>query len=1158
MHKVIPLPRLARDRSATAPYAVVAVIIMLGAGMSYAYLAHLQASRLHMDGLEPWSDLALDILAREEVHFRSAVDAALCVAVSAHHGASSVDLVSSIGRAGQGELDGWASVNYPSLRGFYSIEMFPPRFTLSTIYGTVTTGNVLGQQLPQRVPVGLEAVGAATLTVTHDSGAMASREVVHRIVRTEPMVLAAHLQNTLEYTLADEGLVPLLLSDGLRYRLQEDPGWEPKEGTVLQAVDTAIAIVERSLFHWETRMSWIWENGAETVSGPTAFGVDTQGSVIVQVPHQGRVTLENPRTGETQDVRMVPWVEWHGQEVEITTDSLWSAEAGGPGGAKVVRLDISGRFGHRVDVWRGDTMVGAVGREVQFRDHLVAWAENGSFASDGSRKMGTAQIEDWGDLRRTMDIVSPPVREVVVDISPDLGREVEVTLDGVNLGLVGQGEFLLTNVVAGRHQLMARSPFGTFSEEITVPSSGPTTVVSAIPQEVDTEAAYAFWFGLMSSLHRSGASPVAHLEHIAALTGYPPLPDHVRLDPRGRMEELTFWVEGLDHHLDFRGGAFDDRGADAPLQTWNQAKEVVSFSKLTYKMMVKLPKTVMQAGQVAIQLSDSGGRAQFIVRVQTASETLDLMEATEKIDGSCAVKFNLDGKVVVKEAGTVLSALSLLGKSLSIGFDLVDLTSAVEDGDTASIAWAVYELGVDLAQMVLSAVKFAYDMGVMALSQVTRSTMAVIGSAISVVATFLDAYRDAGEDFWGAWDLLLHPDGFGDALRTAGFLSALSSLITTVVVVAAWPALTGATVSWALLSMAVVAGTGVGLIVLAAVLAVWVFFHWDEVKAWVHGTADADAIDVVKKDMGSALDSTMGLMARLNTVDVEEELAKARVERGIGLAFMDLMSMAGEPGLVDALGGAAHYHLDGGSAQGRKARAIVEARHWTVSLWREVDDLVDGERSSDGGEISEGFPEDKGWAGKNHDYDADIRVIENGTRTDLDQEDIATFLRGLEPEMLDDLQVKLVIDGEVFQEALKEWMRALDAIGDMLSRATTSLSRASRESAYSASSVSEAAYDRTRGLVEIRMPAWVESAQVLVECTDGAVLVEGRPVEGPCVVEVTNGTALFAVTGRAVTSRVLSYDDGDVDGEIERLADCTAHKWFELSFGRSVLTHAEA
>jgi hypothetical protein len=296
-------------------------------------------------------------------------------------------------------------------------------------------------------------------------------------------------------------------------------------------------------------------------------------------------------------------------------------------------------------------------------------------------------------------------------------------------------------------------------------------------------------------------------------------------------------------------------------------------------------------------------------------------------------------------------------------------------------------------------------------------------------------------------------------------------------------------------------------------------------------------------------------MANLNTVDAAEELAAARMERAVGLALMDLRTTSGDGGLVEALAGAPQYHLDGGSAQGRRARAVVEARHWIVVLWRQVDDLVDDDHADDQG--SEGFPDD-GGIGKDHDFDGQVRIRgPEGSPLTLDAAAIVGFLEGATPEVVSGWSVHLVVEGDLFKDALGEWVSSLEAIGSQLTEATAALSRSSRETTFAASSVAEAAYDRSRGLVEVRVPAAVGSARVLVECVDGAVLVDGEVVTGPVEVHVENGTVLLAVTGRSVVSEIQDYtSDEHLDMDME--STCTVSRWSELSFGSSLLEHALA
>jgi hypothetical protein len=103
--------------------------------------------------------------------------------------------------------------------------------------------------------------------------------------------------------------------------------------------------------------------------------------------------------------------------------------------------------------------------------------------------------------------------------------------------------------------------------------------------------------------------------------------------------------------------------------------------------------------------------------------------------------------------------------------------------------------------------------------------------------------------------------------------------------------------------------------------------------------------------------------------------------------------------------------------------------------------------------------------------------------------------------------------------------------------------------------MAEANYRRSMGMVEVRLPSDVGSAKVSLTCTDGALMVGGEEVEGPYILHVENGTAKVAVTGRSVTSKVLDHD-----GELPIIseADCVVSRWYELSFGRSVLAHVAA
>ena len=1157
---------IVRDTKASAPFAVVAVILLLGAGLSYAYFAALQTSRTEAEGQAPWSDEAIDALDREVARIEGVVEGLLDAAIGRTDGGPSGELVSLMGRLASDSFSAWASTNFPSIRGGHTVHLEDPSLTVTTLYGNVRTGNALGQQRSQRLPVGVEAVAAARVEVTTEGGGMAARDVVLRVARTVPTVLVAHQQNVLEYALADEGLVPMLIADAVAAKLAKDPVWEPTRDTLDALVDRAIGVVQMSLFHVDTLAPWLWSDGPRFVDGPDLLMLDGNGTVGVEAPTAETITLTNPRTLTSLDLRYVPRVDWAGSPaIAMNRSSLWSGEAVGPSGAVVARLDLAGSFRHDVAIWSGERLLGTVARDVDFRDHLTAWAEDPGLDSRDVDHMKLAQVEDWDDLRETMAVVSSPSRELVVDIDMSLGLSNEIALDGVPLGLFGPGRSTIGNVPAGPHELWARpvgtgTYMGSQSMRVDVPAEGPAPVVIVDPTAgFDTEVGFAFWFSLMSTFHVEDAGPLPHLERIAVMAGYPPLPDTLRVDPRDDLEALAFWVEGLERHLEFIGGRWADKDANDPLASLRLAEDVVSITELTLEMLLDLPEEIAKVGRVTVLLTTSNGRAEFSVRCQTPGGVTELLKGTS--DGiGCTLQVNTLRGTIVHLAGNVMSALAVVGGTLSLGFDVVELVEALEDGESSKIAWASFDVGVDMATMVLCVVRLMDDLGLVALTTMTKSTICVVGAAIAVVATFLDAYRDAGGDFWGAWGLLLHPGGFADALRSAGFFSSVASLVTTAIVTASLPTLTGATMATAF-STAVLAATGVGLIVFAAILAVWTVLNWDQVSGWFSGAAKEEDVDGMRSDLEDVLNSTMHLRARLNSVDVPEEIAGARSERGIGLSLMHLRSECGDERLVRALGRTDLYHLDGGSAQGRRARATREVSHWIEVLWREVDDLVDNDRPNSDGEASEGFRDYKGTFGsKDLDFDADIRVsIDGGERTTLVQasDGIGSFLRSLDPVTVEDVRVSLSIDGDVLKGALEDWSKALGTVSVQLGKASHALSRASRESAFVASSGAETAYTRARGLVEVRLPDALGDAQVEVGCQHGGVVRGGEVEAGPVVIQVINGTAMLAVTGWSVTSRVIGHSDDAGEDDFEPTATCTAYHWRELAFGSSVLDHGK-
>lgn len=1159
MRKVRTLSAINRDQGAMAPYAVVAVIILLGAGISYAYLAHLQTSRQGFDSIDPWTDDALRALQEEEARFEAAVRRILENVTRIDGNVSSAGIVSTMALRGQENLTRWVETNYPSKRGGVRVEMGPPRFTLNTLHDTVITGNILGQQATQLLPVGLEAVGAVRVDVAVDDGSRAGREVVVRSDRLAPQVMAAHLQDVLEYTLADEGLVTVLIVDALTAQLAEDPGWEPEEATLDRMVSGAIGSVQRSTFHNDSEAPWL----PTPVDGPDLLGLDTSGRVTIQALDDVAFTITSPRGGQALQVRLDPRLDWqYGPQTDLRTSRLWGAEAEGGGEATIARLDVAGLFFHSVQVSVEGVHVGNVTREIGFRDHLMAWAMDTTSTDDGKVHYGRAQVEDWDIFSETMAVTCPPPKVIELELSQSFGNEAVVSLDGVSLGLFGPGATSFPNVLAGPHVLtiMSRADVdspATCSTQVIVPGEGEGIQITPVPSgEALSRAQYSFWFSMMAAFHRTDAGPLAHLEHIASLSGYPLLPAQVMEDPAGNLERISFWIEGLDHHLDFQGGQLDDKGVSDPIGTLDQAKQVVKLSKLAYKLLTKLPKAVSKVSTATMLLSNDQGRTEFVLWSETGSGMKELLKGTVD-DGGCTVRSTWAGTNVVAKVDNVLTAISIITSTIAVYYAGVEFVNALEEGDVSNIIWAYTDLQLDMAKLVLSLLGVLGKVGLLVIGALGKAVLSVVGAAVAVVATFLDAYRDAGNDFWGAWDILLHPDGFSGALRTAGFFSAIASIVTTAVLTVALPALTGASVAGAFI-LAIGVATGVGLIVLAAVLVVWAIMNWDSITNWVSGTVGDEEVDDVEDEVGSILRSTMELRARLNSVDVLSEVAEARSERGVGLALMHLRTLSGNHALVEALGRADLAHLDGGSAQGRRARAVHEVRYWIDVLWREVDDLRDEDRRRSGGEDSEGFRDYKGsWGSKDHDFDADIKIsMDGGARVALDQASggIEAFLEGLTEDDLGNTQVHLSIAGSVYGDGLKDWLKAIGAIGGELSEATSALARASRGSAFVSSFASESDYARERGLVQVQLPETVDRARMEIWSEGGDVFIDGQPVESGTI-EVTNGSAMFTATGFAVQSKVLAWDGMTPSGRLTPSAACMVLPWHDVNFGVPALRH---
>ena len=1158
MRRTRILDKFSRDEGAMAPYAVVAVVILLGAAMSYAYLAHLQTTRMELDGADPWTDEAIRALDDEEARIQAAVQRILETVSEGEDRMAAKGLVSSLAIRGQDAFSLWVDANYPSHRGHVLIEVSDPRFTLGTLFSTVTTGNVLGQQVPQQLPVGLEAVGAARVDVHVGDGSSAGRDVAVRAETVAPQVLAAHLQNVLEYSLANEGLCSALIIDAISTKLATEPYWEPADVIQVWLVRGSIAAVQRSLFHNDTIVPWL----PDQLDGPDLLGDATSGRVSLQPFSDVPIDVTCPRGGLTHQVEFVPRLEWlTSPQVQLRTSGLWGAEEGGE--ATLARFDMAGFFQHTVEVRLDGLLVGNVTREIGFRDHLTAWAMDATAGDDNDPHYGRAQVEDWASFKGTMAVVSPPPSVLRLDVPSSFGDQVEVSLDGVHLGIYDVGTNDLPNVPSGPHEVMVVSRTSadapaTCSTQVMVSPEGDITPMRPVPSgEGLSRAEHAFWFSIMAAFHRTDAGSLAHLEHIASLAGYPLLPSHIADRPEDDLDAVAFWVEGLEHHLEYMGGKWDDKGVSDPVSTLDQAKQVVKLSKLAYKLLVKLPKEVRKVSRATVILSTQEGRTEFRIWSETGAGPKDLLKGTADETG-CTVRATAALGGMVAKVDNVLTAISILTSALTVVYDTVEFVGALEGGDTEEVIWAYVDLQLDMAKLVLSVLNVLGKVGLVALGAVGRAMATVIGAAISVVSLFLDAYREAGNDFWGAWDLLLHPDWFSAALRTAGFFSAMATLVTTAVLTVGLPILTGATM---VLSMAVFIATGVGLIVFAAVLAIWVVLNWASIKNWISGTMADEDLDNVVDDVDSILAATMDMHARLNPIDVTGQVAEARTERGVGLSLMHVGTLSGNAGLVKALGNAGLSHLDGGSAQGRRARAVEEVKYWIQVLWREVDDLIDNDRGTSNGEDSEGFEDYKGSFGsQDHDYDGDIRVtLGKDMYLDLEQSTggIERFLKGLDEEDLADMEPRLDIEGKVYADGLKDWLKSLGAINGQLGEATGALDRAGKETAFVSSVASEADYDRHRGVLRVTLPEGMSWAELEIWSEGGAVYVDGEPVEGRTTIEVEDGTALVVASGFVVQSRLVQWVDPEEPEDIVSITNCAVFEWHDINFGAHALNHVE-
>jgi hypothetical protein len=1152
------------DRDASAPFAVVAVVLLIGAGVAYAAVAHYESSRLVLEGRPGITDGAMEALTAESRQLESLADRALGQALSRMDPAPSGTIVSAIGDITEDLFIESVRDHYPSGRGPLRVRVREPRLTVTPVYGLVEAGNALGQQTLQRLPVGVQAAAAAVLEVSPGSTTICLRDFKTVVARPAPQVLAAHLQNILEYSLADEGLVPLLVADAISANLAEDGTTHPKENTIVNTLKAAISTAEMVLFR---QKSYSLFNPAftadqeyvEFLPAPAIVGLSSPGRVVVQVPEDWRFDVRFPPTGQVLEYSLLPDVAlMSSPEMRFSSVDLAPAEADGHDGTTLFRLEYALQLPHQVKCYIGEERVGSVYRDIAARATLTTYAMDRPGLEVGDFK--GPQVEDWRDFEDTMAVASTTAGSLGFKLEGEPEGPSTVYLDGVYLGEFTGKEINIPNVPLGLHDLTVRSGSGGNGavsgraqvELVRAPTS--TQRVELEEASADEAGEFAFWFSTMAAFHQGDEAGVPHLEHIAAIAGYQPLAPRVAAAPGEHLEELAFWTEGLERHLELLGDRWDALNALSQDCALDQAKELVSISKLTFTLLVELPEKVRKMGKAVLMVSQEGTRSVFYAKIVSEERSWELFRAETRDEG-LLVTLRTAGGQVTKVVGKALSAISLILTGLSVCFDTVELCEAAQDGNGTRVAWGTLGLSFDIAKLVISVVKLCASLTKFSLTILGKGALTVITAAITVVTTFLSAYREAGDDFWGAWDLLLDPDSFSDALRTAGFFSAVASLVTTVVLTAVLPALTGATLAGAF-ATAVLAATGVGLIVFAVVLAVWAIFNWQKVRGWFSGTAKDEDVDAVREDLEGALRSTMELRARLNGLDAMVELQRARSERGTGLALMELRSLASGSGLIEALGRADLHHLDRGGAQARRARAAHELKYWIEVFWREVDDFVDDDDPDRDGEASEGFDDYKDtWGSKDLDYDADIiieRDIGMDTRLPQAYGNLVRFLRELDVEALEGIDVKLDIDGDVYEGGLKDWLKALGHIGGQLGWCTDALATSSREVSYVAALGGPSAYRRDLGIVEIRLSEDVPLAQVEVE-SNGPVMVQGELVEGSLRIDVVNGTALvIAAPGSIRTTLVGSTG---MERELIPEAHGCVSKWCEVSFGEEVLDH---
>ena len=1159
--------RLGRDRAASAPFAVVAVVILLGAGISYTYLASYRSTQEAAEDRPAWADGPQAALEAEQARVEAAVGEALDAALDPSEALPSGTIVSAIGSAAERGFLDWANSTYPRMNGTYLRALRDARLLVVPVYGRVLAGNPIGQQTYQTLPVGVEAVAAATVEVGMVDRSVLSRDVVVRVDRPCPRLLAAHFQNVLEYELAEDGLVPALVSDALSTALARDYSFIAREDGMRSLLERALLVITWSLFRTDRSMMSPMP-GAGPEEGTMVFN----GGALAGFPEDGRISLELPKstdfrvvfppTGETLRFRFAPTIETMDTfKVEVASRNYAAAEAKGHGNASAVRLTYGVEFDHKVACLQDGRFVGLVERRIESRATAMGWAwDRPGLEVDGKRN---PQVEDWDDFNATMSVAGSATGNVSLRLDGQQAGPSTVILDGVYLGEYKGPDVILENVAVGRHELTVQASMGdlgdaTCSTTVVLGPDGTGASVSLSPGIGQGDAEdFTFWFSLMASYHRPGSTRIPYLDYIAQLSGYPPAPAQVAVDPEEHLGELVFWEEGLARHLERMGDVWTPVDGPVKGSFWHKASDVLSIYKEAHKLLVKLPKEVIRQGSICILLSSQEGRTVVRGYLKSQNDAKELFKAESMPEGFL-VTFGKENPRLVTSFKSGLALLSVVSSAYSVWKDAINVGEALDDGWSPRAGFAVLNITIDIVRTVMAAVTLLKELGLVTLSELAKGCMGIISAAISVITAFLSAYQQAGGDVWAAFAILGHPDTFSAALRTAAFLQGIVTLYVAVVVGVVVPALTGAIVT---VASAAAMSTGVGLIVFGLALAVWAILNWEKVQAWfrgwLSGTATQSEVKAAREGIEDMLASTMSIRAQLNGVDVEGELYRARLERGTGLGLMEARAFLSDDGLVGALGRQDLRHLDDGASQARRAKAVAELRYWIEVLWREVDDFVDEDSTDKADGLSEGFTDDKGTFGVDHDFRADIHVTDpDGLRARLSQRDgtLMGFLRGLDAATADGSKVELDVygkDGRVYGPALRNWNAALDSICAEVRRCVDNITVASREVAYAALLGSGSEYRRDLSIVEIVTGEDVPLAQV--DVISAGLWMNGTSVEGWQRVEIRDGARMLVVTPGLVES--IMYGPGIELEQLESRCNATAPRWCDPSFGRTVLDH---